>query len=179
MTDNCVFTVGYGNRSLLDLVDILNTHDIEYLIDVRSHPFSKFNPEYNKPDLISFFEKHRINYLFWGYELGGTPDNPDVKSDGIVVYSSIMELDSFKEKVGRIADAYNKGIRVCLMCSELAPENCHRSKLIGVALHDIDIHVLHIDKDGTLVKHLDVLSRVDKSQPSLFENNPYTSRKRY
>lgn len=63
LMDTVVYTIGYGSRSLRDLVAILDAYGVEFLVDVRSYPHSRFNPEYNKRELIGYFDSHRIQYV--------------------------------------------------------------------------------------------------------------------
>lgn len=65
------------------------------------------------------------------------------------------------------------------MCSEGKPENCHRSKLIGESLLALNIPVLHIDENDTLVDQEAVILRLTGGQLSLFGDLTFTSRKRY
>jgi len=71
-----------------------------------------------------------------------------------------------------------QGLRVCLLCSEARPEDCHRTKLIGQSLAEQGIPVRHIDADGSAVDHDLVMRRLTGGQQSLF-GVAFTSRKRY
>ncbi len=53
-----IFTIGYGSRALDDFVRILRAHDIEYLIDIRSAPYSRFKPEFSKNELEAALRQH-------------------------------------------------------------------------------------------------------------------------
>ena len=73
MAENLIFSIGHGNRNMEEFMIILKNFDIEYLIDVRSLPFSKFNPQYNQNELQFTLERNRIKYVFMGENLGGRP----------------------------------------------------------------------------------------------------------
>jgi hypothetical protein len=64
------------------------------------------------------------------------------------------------------------------MCSELRPEECHRAKLIGEALHRDGVPVAHVDETGTIVGHEQVTRRLTGGQLQLFGHS-FTSRRRY
>lgn len=59
------------------------------------------------------------------------------------------------------------------------PEQCHRSKLIGEALHAVAVPICHIDEDGKLLTELEVIERLTRGQMDLFGKSPFHSPKRY
>src|SRR5258708_34444218 len=84
-----------------------------------------------------------------GDTLGGRPsDRSCYKINGKVDYAIVRQKDFFKKGIERIRMAYEKDLRVVLLCSESRPEQCHRSKLIGSGLHQEKILVQHIDENG-------------------------------
>jgi uncharacterized protein (DUF488 family) len=143
-----VYTIGYGARSADDLVAILRAQRIEYLVDVRTSPFSKFKPEFNKELLQYQVERQGIHYLFLGDTLGGQPKDLACHTDGKVDYDRVRAQPFFQAGLERVKKAFAERLRLALMCSEGRPEQCHRSKLIGEALTMADIAVAHIDEDG-------------------------------
>jgi uncharacterized protein (DUF488 family) len=84
----------------------------------------------------------------------------------------------FCEGITRLNTAVSKGISFALMCSELRPEECHRSKLIGEALKRLGIEIHHIDADGSLVDQSTVIDRITGGQDDLFGLNIAVSRSR-
>ena len=77
-----LFTVGYGTRTVEELIAALRSNQIEYLIDVRSSPYSKFKPEFSKEPLQIRLEHAGIRYLFMGDTLGGQPKDLACHTDG-------------------------------------------------------------------------------------------------
>src|SRR6201991_730989 len=146
-----IFTIGNGTRPLPTFLHLLEQYYIEFLIDVRSIPYSSFNPQGRQPELVPALRAAGFRYLYTDTALGGRPTDPSC-------YNSLGKLDSdlvrtqpfFLEGLERIITAYEKGIRVALMCSESKPENCHRSKLIGRSLLERNIPAQHIDEEGVL-----------------------------
>lgn len=177
-----IYTIGYGSRSLDDLVALLKRYQIVFLIDVRSKPYSKFKPEFTKDALEPRINSEGLKYVFMGDTLGGQPDIPSVfTDDGKVDYGKLREKDFFQRGIQRLQDAWNKKLRVAIMCSEGKPEMCHRSKLIGEVLVEKGIEVMHIDETGKLISQQDTLLRLSSGQMSLFDSDqlPFTSRKSY
>ncbi len=172
-----VYTVGYGVRSLEQLAELLSKYGIQFLLDIRSHPYSKFKPEFTKSALRTSLEASGIHYVFMGDTLGGQPNDESCYRDGKVDYALVEEKPFYRAGIQRVLTAWEKGLPVALMCSEGKPEECHRSKLVGQTLVGQGIEVLHIDENGVLVPHDEVLARLTGGQQSMF--NLLTSRKRY
>src|SRR5207244_1134680 len=70
-----IFTVGYGNRSVEELIALLEENRVGFLVDVRSAPYSKFKPEFSKDALAARLADFDIRYIFLGNELGGKPNS--------------------------------------------------------------------------------------------------------
>ncbi len=175
-----VFTIGYGAREMDAFVAVLQTHQIAYLLDVRSKPYSRFKPDFSKQNLEEHLKKVGIRYVFLGDTLGGQPDDPTCYSNGKVDYEKLEQQLFYRQGIGRLRQAWQQQLRVTIMCSEGKPEQCHRSKLIGKTLTAEGILVMHIDENDQLVSQSDVIVRI-KGQTSLFGEDffQFTSRKRH
>lgn len=178
-----LYTIGHGNRKSEDFLALLKEFGIEYLIDVRSQPYSKFNPQYNQNELKFFLERNGIKYVFMGDNIGGRPKDTSCYDDeGKVDYEAVKTKEFFINGVERLKTAYNKDINVVIMCSESKPCECHRSKLIGRVLNTENIILKHIDENGKVKDQATVINELNKglSAIDLF-GNPInvTSRKAY
>ncbi|WP_394269578.1 DUF488 family protein [Qipengyuania sp.] len=173
-----IYSIGYGNRSLETVIDQLKRANVEYVIDVRSSPFSKFSPDFSKDILESNLSQRGMKYVFMGDQLGGRPKSDDCYSDGKADYSKIAEKGFFKKGIARLKSAYNQNLRICLLCSEGAPSQCHRAKLIAVALDDAGIRVTHILPDGSYQSQDSVIASLTNGQADMFGDS-FTSRKSY
>lgn len=176
-----IYTIGYGSRELAAFITTLQQYEIAYLIDVRSKPYSRYKPDFSKQALEQHLKAHDIRYVFLGDTLGGQPEDAACYTDGKVDYDKLSQRAFFLEGIGRLQEAFQQQLRVALMCSEGKPEQCHRSKLIGVALKAAGIAVTHIDENDRPACQEEVLLRLNKGQPSLFGDDfqQFTSRKRY
>ena len=174
-----LFTIGYGARTIDQFIAALKANGIEYLIDVRTSPYSKFKPEFSKDLLRYHVERAGLRYLFMGDTLGGQPKDPDCQTEGKVDYDKVRTKPFFEEGIERLGKAFAQHCRVALMCSEGRPEQCHRSKLIGEALAAKGIPVCHIDEDDKLATQRQVIERLTRGQMDLFGQPSFTSRKRH
>ena len=142
--DKQIYTIGHGNRKSEDFLTLLKHYEIQYLIDVRSQPYSKFNPQYNQNELKFFLERNNIKYIFMGDSIGGRPDDKSCYDfEGKVDYEIVKTKDFFKNGIERLKTAYEKDFNVVIMCSESKPCECHRSKLIGKVLNTDKIILKH------------------------------------
>jgi uncharacterized protein (DUF488 family) len=164
-------TFGYGSRSQEEALAQLARHGIDYLIDVRSVPWSRYRPEFSQDRLAASLRAHGIRYLFMGGELGGRPEDPSCYDDnGRVDYRACERQQAFRDGIERLRNAWHTGHAIALMCSEGRPEDCHRTKLVAAALIDVGVDIRHVDEHGELRSHNEVLDRLRGSQTTLLED---------
>ncbi len=174
-----VLTIGYGSsRSADDLLGVASRYGVRYLVDVRSKPYSKFRPEFSREALEAIARRTGLAYLFMGDTLGGLPADLACYTDGRVDYDKVRTRDWFQRGLDRVERGWRLGHTVALMCAELEPERCHRSKLLGAALEARGVAVRHIDEGGALITQQQVLDRLTRGQGALFDLG-LTSRLRY
>lgn len=146
--ENICYTIGHTNRSNEDFLKLLRTNDINCIIDVRSQPYSKYVPQYNRENIKSFLTKHEILYIFMGKELGARREDMKLyDKDGIINFSMVSETELFNAGIMRIIAGINKGYRIAIMCTEKDAFDCHRFILISKALKERGICVEHIYDD--------------------------------
>ncbi len=171
MSQPPIYTIGYGKREIDEFLTVLKAQEIDFLIDVRSQPYSRYKPDFSKQALAQHLQSEDIRYVFMGQQLGGRPTNPACLNNGQVDYDKIRQMDFYQAGIGRLQDAHSQQLRVALMCSEGNPESCHRSRLIGETLTDMAIPVTHIDENAELVSQDEVRLRFN-GQPDLFTAPP-------
>lgn len=161
-----IHTVGHSNHSLDKFLSLLRASSIAVLVDVRSHPSSRFNPQFNAGVLKESLSKADIKYLFFGKELGGRPkDESFYDDDGCVNYAKLAQSPLFIEGIKRL----ERGVRdhrIAIMCSEEDPARCHRRLLIAPALNARGITVMHIRGDGRIEAETETVRQ--ETQPALF-----------
>ena len=159
-----VFTIGYGSRTLDDFIRVLQSYHIEFVLDVRSAPYSRFKPEFSKNALETYLREHAIRYIFLGDQLGGQPKDRDCYEDDKVVYAKVKEKAFYRAGLERVQAAFRKQRRVVLMCSEGKPEMCHRSKLIAPSLIELGVPVTHIDEHDAFAAQDAVIAELTDGQ---------------
>jgi len=165
-----IFSIGYGNRNIEDFLNLLSRFEIQILIDTRSSPYSRFRPDYRKQALQAHLTQAGIQYLFMGDTLGGRPSDPACYTDGKVDYHKLKQQPFYQAGIHHLRQMWAEGIRLCLMCAEAKPQECHRSRLLGETLAATGIEVVHIDEAGLPQTHIQVIARMDgQEQPRLFE----------
>ncbi len=175
MTDYQIFTIGHGGHTLDTMINQLLRLHIEFVIDVRSIPYSRYQPEFSKDSLTRALTYSELRYGSMGRQLGGRPDDPSCYTEnGNVDYDKCKQRPFFQKGILRLQNACRLGHRVCLLCSEGDPKDCHRSVLIGEALTDIGIRVIHVFPDGSSKSQSEVMQERTGGQFSFFGQ---TSRK--
>ena len=157
MTDNTIYTIGHSTHSQQTFLRLLQQHSIEVVADVRSVPYSEFNPQYNTDTVKKFLQQHAIQYVFLGTEFGARTENSECYVQGRVQYEKIANTQDFKNGVRRI----QKGIKcykIALMCSEKDPIDCHRTILVSrYLIEKLAINAMHILANGDLKSQQEVL----------------------
>ena len=153
MNPSCIFTIGHSTHPLEAFVALLRQHGITALADVRSSPFSRFNPQFNQAVLERALQARAIQYVFLGDGLGGRPRNPSGYNEaGRARYGHLAETSSFQQGIDRLIQG-SKKYQIALMCAEKDPQNCHRTILIAPVLTGHGIEIGHILADGSLEPH--------------------------
>ena len=174
-----IYTIGYGSRSIAELIEVLHQHEIAYLIDVRSAPYSRYKPEFSKAPLANELEQHGIRYVFMGDTLGGRPDDETCYVNGKIDYEKVKAMEFYQHGIQRLHSAFSQQQSIALMCSEGKPEDCHRCKLIGATLITQNIPVIHIDENDKHLTQEQIIERLTGGQLSMFGEGTFQSRKKY
>jgi uncharacterized protein (DUF488 family) len=157
---------------------LLNKHDIQVLIDVRSNPHSRYVPHFNSPELARSTGGINIQYVFMGKQLGGRPDGEEFyDAEDHVLYGRVAESPLFLKGIERLEEM-GKASRVAIMCSEEDPATCHRHLLVGRVLAQRGMNLRHIRGDGR-VQTAEDLASSDEVPPyeqlALLEELPMNS----
>lgn len=172
-----LYTVGHSVHPTDHFIKILKMNRIDAVADVRSSPYSKFTPQFNREFLKEALMTHGIRYVFLGEELGARRDEPECYERNKVVYSKVANLPSFKTGISRLREGTEK-MRVAIMCAEKDPLTCHRSILVAHFARDQFSDTLHILEDGSIESRaeadLRLLTEYKLEKDDLF--SPYEER---
>jgi uncharacterized protein (DUF488 family) len=137
------------------LAGLLKLHGIDLLVDVRSVPYSRYNPQYNRENIKAFLVQNGIAYVFMGASLGARYQNRELYfSDRETAdFRKVRETAVFKRGIEKIINGIRKGRKTCLLCSEKDPFDCHRFVLVAYALVKKGVDVRHILEKGELISN--------------------------
>ena len=169
-----IYSVGHSTHTVQDFIKLLKSRGITAIADVRSAPYSRFQPQFNREVLTKSLKEFGIEYVFVGDSIGGRSSNEDDYENGRVVYGRLKKIDNFESGLERVVLGSEK-YQLALMCSEKEPIECHRTLLVGQTLFERGIPITHIHGDGTLEKHEDAIQRLLKifklDEPDLFRSD--------
>jgi uncharacterized protein (DUF488 family) len=154
-----VFTIGHSNMEFAKFAGLLTQHGVRAVADVRSSPYSQFNPQYNRDTLQRALRPLGISYVFLGAELGARRSERECYVEGRVDYRLIARAPAFQRGLERVIEGAGK-MRLALLCAEKDPIECHRCILICPRLRERGLAILHILADGTLEAHERTESRL-------------------
>jgi uncharacterized protein (DUF488 family) len=156
-----IFTIGHSNHPWEAFLSLLQRHGITALADVRSSPFSAYNPQYNRETLARALGDVGVAYVFLGNELGARRSEDECFVNGRVRFDRVARSALFRQGILRLQDGREK-YDIALMCAERDPLECHRSGLICRRLKLEIPGIQHIRADGSLESQEEMESRLMK-----------------
>ena len=150
-----LYTVGHSTHAIGDFCTLLEQRGVTVLCDVRSHPSSAHNPQFNRASLSDSLQARGVRYLYLGDELGGRGGSGDYDENGVVDYRKLRRGERFADGCRRVLSLLADGETPALMCAEKNPLVCHRTLLVAPALRD-KTDIRHILADGGAQSHDDL-----------------------
>ncbi|MCE7887023.1 MAG: DUF488 domain-containing protein [Alphaproteobacteria bacterium PRO2] len=153
---SAIYTIGHSTHPIGEFIGLLRQHEIGILVDIRTIPKSKHNPQYEQGALKSALSDQAIQYEYMK-DLGGLrhakKDSPNGgwRNASFRGYADYMQTKNFEKALEKLLELREKG-RVAIMCAEAVPWRCHRS-LVADALLVRGIPALDIMPDGRLSEH--------------------------
>jgi hypothetical protein len=148
-TTHRLLSVGHSNHDLDRFLALLRTAGVTAVADVRSSPFSRRLPHFNRPPLSAALERCGITYVYLGDLLGGRPEPRELyDADGRVDYERVRATDFFREGLDRLIRGTDH--LFVMMCGEEDPLDCHRGLMITPALLEQGIAPGHLRGDGRI-----------------------------
>lgn len=175
---NTIYTIGHSQHSLDVFLGLLKKYDINYVLDVRSTPYSQFASDYNREMINRYLEMNDIRYSFMGKYFGARQEDSTLYApEGYLDFKKVRQSDLFKRSFENVMQGIKSGYHISLMCTEKDPIDCHRTIMVAKAFHENDVTVKHIMPDGNLQTQKDIENRLlqmyfpDRMQISLFDEN--------
>jgi uncharacterized protein (DUF488 family) len=154
-----VFTIGHSTLPYERFIALLRHAGVNAIADIRTSPFSRHFPQFNRDNLKSQLRLDGVSYVFLGKELGGRPRDRMLYRDGVADYEKMATCETFGEGLQRVVEGA-KRYRIALMCSEHDPVDCHRCLLVSRALLKKGVRVGHILSDGTVATQAQIEDRL-------------------
>ena len=151
-----IYTIGHSNRTLDAFLELLKCYQIEILVDIRTIPYSRHNPQFNAEELAHSLKKHKIEYVHLK-KLGGLRHakkdslNTGWQNASFRGFADYMRTKEFEEGLAELLTLAKAG-RLAIMCAEAVPWRCHRS-LIADALTVKKWKAFHIQSKKTAKEH--------------------------
>jgi uncharacterized protein (DUF488 family) len=146
-----IYTIGHSDHTTMAFVDLLRQHGITLVADVRSQPYSRWAPQFNRDAVSHDLQEAGVHYRFMGEALGGRPSSPALYAAGHPNYERMEQTDAYQHGIEALLDLARIE-RVAMMCGEGDYRECHRHLLIGQTLLKRGVKVLHIKPDGQVVE---------------------------
>ena len=147
-----LFSIGHSNIPAERFIAMLRAVGADTVADVRSTPFSRFFPWFSGNNLARLLAQQSMGYLPYGDTLGGRPRDPALYCGGVADYDAMARQPEFEAGLERLrADMARR--RVCLMCAEREPLDCHRCLLMARVLAGRGLSIGHILHDGKIEPH--------------------------
>ena len=155
-----LFTIGHSNHSIERFLELARGAGITAIADVRSTPASRRYPWFNQARLAPRLAAEGIAYVPLGEALGGRPRDPRLyREDGVADYAAMARTEEFRAGLDRVGEGARR-YRVCLMCAEREPLDCHRCLLVVRALAERDFAIGHVLADATIEPHAQTEERL-------------------
>ncbi len=182
MSMSMIYTIGHSVHPIEVFIRLLEQHGITALADVRSHPYSRYFPQYSQQELKSSLAQEGIAYVFLGEELGARSKNPSCYRQGKVQYELLAKDPLFLKGLERVRTGMER-FRIALMCAEKDPLDCHRAVLVARQLCGLGVQVQHIHADGHLETQAEMEDRMLKllkiSDIDMFDSREKILRRAY
>lgn len=147
-----LFSIGHSNIPADRFVGMLQSAGVDAVADVRSVPFSRFFPWFSGKPLAARLAAAGIGYSFMGEALGGRPRNDGLYRNGVADYEAMAAQPEFLRARASLIESAARS-RICLLCAERDPLDCHRFLLVSRRLVERGVTIDHILHDGTIEPH--------------------------
>lgn len=158
-----IYSIGYAGLSQEAFLSLLKLHNIQCIADVRSSPYSKAFPHYNRENVPAWLKQSNVRYVYLGEELGPrSKDSTHYNDSGQVQFDLLSKSTLFENGIKRLENGA-KMMNVAIMCAEKDPMTCHRSLLVAEYSKSTSLKFSHIHQDGSIESHREMIARAMKA----------------
>lgn len=173
-----LYTIGHSQHPFDFFLQLLKAYNVNYILDVRSTPYSKYAEAYNRNKVEKRLQRHEIRYWFMGNFFGARPSKRELYSkDGYLDFEKVMKSEQFQKGMDSVFKGLNLGNNIALMCTEKDPMDCHRAIMVARAFSLEGMDVKHILQDGQIQTQQELDERLldkyfpNRTQLTLFNYN--------
>ena len=147
-----LFTIGHSTNEAAHLLENLKRHQVDFVLDVRSMPYSKYASQYNKEAIQAFLKNHGIAYYHMAKYFGARlPDRSLYHPEGYLDFEKVRASYLFQKGMENVQKGLESGHNIALMCTEKRPIDCHRAIMVARGFELVGIKAMHILNDGSLM----------------------------
>jgi uncharacterized protein (DUF488 family) len=158
-----IYTIGHSSHDNIYFLQLLEKFNINCIVDIRSVPFSKYVPHFNKNVIKKFLNFHNLHYVYMADEFGAIRQDTNLfHPKGYLDFEIVKHTKSFRNGIDRLNAGISKGYIISLMCTEKDPLDCHRSIMIAPELTKDNFLVNHILPDGNIETQQELEDRLLK-----------------
>lgn len=156
-----LYSIGHSKHEFNKFLKMLKDNNIDYLLDVRSSPFSKYAETYNKDNLKDLLDQNGIVYWHMGGYFGARPEEKELYTqENYLDFEKVRAGKKFQDGVKSVLTGLNEGKNIVLMCTERDPMDCHRAIMVSKGFLDAGVNVKHILPDGSIETQKELENRM-------------------
>ncbi len=181
-----LFTIGHSQYTPEYFIKLLEKHSVNYVLDVRSTPYSRHAEQFNRESIHTFLDRNGIRYSYMGKYFGARPVELSLYNPkGYLDFEKVAQSERFNIGVENVILGLERGNKIALMCTEKNPIDCHRAIMVARAFDLKGIEVNHILSDGDIQTQRELDNRLldmyfgDRKQLSIFNYNNVISDEEY
>lgn len=172
-----LFTIGHSQHNIEYFTMLLKKYNINYVLDVRSIPYSKYAEQYDRENIEKYISSNGIKYSFMGKFFGARPKEKELYcSEGYLDFEIVRKSERFNKGFKNVMLGLQQGYNIVFMCTEKDPFDCHRAIMVARAFDLAGVETNHILEDGTLQHQNKLNSRLldkyfpERNQIMLFDD---------
>lgn len=176
-----LWSIGHSQHNMEFFLNLLCSHSINYVLDVRSNPYSQYATEYNRENIRTILKKEGINYSFMGEYFGARQTDLTLySSKGYLDFEKVIKCEKFTKAFNNVVKGVEQGNRIAFMCMEKDPIDCHRAILVTNAFYKAGFLIQHIMPDNSIQTQEKINARLlelyypNRNQLSIFQTENLT-----